>query len=399
MEGPRRADSGGYVMDRTWTIGLRTMACVGVVALGLAVACTSRRGVDGGDDDGPKGTYIDEPVILAYSGPILPSEQIENEYVFDLSQDTLVTSRRYNDILVRYRTVNSCDRLAEVWDNVRQEWRPISWHDSGGCFHDFTTHRHMLSAVGIDAGTVVDSAGRMRIRVYGPYNLWIWTLELHPEYYMIPVSAEAPYPYGRVGLAYGNGHLYVTTGAPPLICEVDASGAILSSFSPPIDKPFGLTFDGEHLWLIGAPDSLFQIRLHGQVVCRFPLPTIWHGDLAWDGETLWLAEEAGQDPHLLAIDPVASCALGEAVITASFPRPGHGRAPGLTWDGSHLLLVCDSLYRITWDGDVSETQPLPFADFLGAAWDGSRLCVVYDGPPGPSGWPTDDWVIACFKLR
>jgi len=373
---------------------------LGLAAMLLVLACTSRRSVDT-QDHGPAGTYIDEPVILAYSGPILPSEQIENEYVFDLSQDTLVTSRRYNDILVRYRTVNSCDRLAEVWDNERQEWRPISWHDSGGCFHEFTTHRHMLSAVGIDAGAVVDSAGQMRIRVYGPYNLWIWTLELHPENYMIPVSPEAP--HGRVGLAYGRGHFYTSTFgtdyATAQVYEVDESGRILSRFTPPMDTPFGLTFDDEDLWVLGLLDTLFKVSLEGEVLCAFPLPTMWGGDLAWDGETLWMTEHRKPEQWLLGIDPEASCESGMAVITDSLPRPGGKSAPGLTWDGSHFLLVSDGLYRLTREGEVVSTYSLPSLVVWGAAWDGSRVCLVTKGPTGPDGWYTDDLVIECFKLR
>jgi len=374
------------------------------VLLSLVLSCATERGTNG-RDSGPEGTYIDEPIILAWSGSISPSEQVENEYVFDLSGDTLVKTGRCNDIFVRYVTNTSCDEDVEVWDCEAKEWRRIAYSIPDAithvCFQSPREQRHALSTWGIPTSVVLDSASRLRVRTLGRVTgLRVWTLEINAEYWMIPLTAEAPYGYG--GLAHVNGHFYTIVFDALMLGEVAHSGEVLHHIQSPVEVPIGLAFDGEGLWVVGFEDTLFKVSLGGEILCRFSLSSIWPGDLAWDGEKLWLSEEENPAPLLWGIDPVASCALGEAVITDTLTRPGGPRAAsGLAWDGSHLLVFTKNsrLYRVERNGCVADSLAIAVSCYWGATWDGSRICLVSSGPTGPTGHPVNERTIACFKLR
>ena len=368
----------------------------------LVLSCATERGTNG-RDSGPEGTYIDEPIILAWSGPFVASENDGNEYIFDLSGDTLVQTGRCNDISLDFLLNQTCSGDIAVWDCASGEWRPLPYFNC--CQFWVCRLGDALSTWGIPTSAVLDTASRARWRLFIP-NLpaRIWTLELHPEYWMIPQSSEEL--YGDGSIAYVDGYFHAVLRYSPMLGRLDRSGQVVSRLPLPVDHPAGLAFDGENMWILGVPDTLFKVSLDGEVLCALAMPTIWDGDLAWDGETLWFAESGYEHPSIWGIDPVASCESGEVVITDTLPSPGvMDAATGLAWDGSHLLVTTQDhgydshLFRVALDGTVTDSVALPVEYVSGATWDGSRLCLISNGPLGPMGHSRRERTIACFKLR
>ncbi|HUU47054.1 MAG TPA: hypothetical protein VM118_15105 [Acidobacteriota bacterium] len=398
---------------------MRRLLRCGVLGLAvLALGCSSERSTNGKVDE-PTGMYSDEPIVLAYSLPIEPvpplgyplmsvpsschslrATSLADEYVFDLSYLPLVKEGRINDISILYFNTSSCDIDVEVWDNDRQQWRQFAFGSDGPCQAFSTGERHILSALAIGAADVLDADSQLRVRAFGHFGApSLWATEVNPEYLMIPVSPQAR--FGRGGLAFGNGSLYSVSFSPfPGIYREDLSNGteLLFPARGSLGAPHGLAHDGESFWLADGTDSIFRLSQTGETLCAFSVPTDYPGGLTWDGANLWLAEYQGPDLRLFEIDPEESCRQGSAVITRTFPTPGGG-CPGLAWDGTHLLVVSDSLYRVSRDGEVVQSYALPLLSVMDIAWDGSRVCMVSRGWGHPGRWFSDEWIISCFRLR
>jgi len=200
--------------------------------------------------------------------------------------------------------------------------------------------------------------------------------------------------HGFDGLTYDGQSLWVSSNASNELYKVSLSGAILEELAAPSRYPFGLAFDGQNLWLADGTDRIFELTPDGDILCEFSVPTDYPGGLAWGDDKLWLTEYGGSQ-SLFGIEPDASCNTGVAVITDELQTPG-GNSYGITWDGTHLLVASDKLYKVTTAGYLAEVYNLPVVSVKDIAWDGEAVWLLNQGPINV--WGCDP-VISRFRLR
>ncbi|HUU47052.1 MAG TPA: hypothetical protein VM118_15095 [Acidobacteriota bacterium] len=405
----------------------RLLRCGALGLALLALGCSSERSANG-DIDEPTGMYIDEPIVLAYSDSLepdkppnyymwtqasskylLPGKLSTNEYIFDFSDVPLVTQGRCNDFLISYRSM--CHDLnLEVWDNERRTWRKLGFR-SPICdlIWSHVEHSHMFSVAGVTGQAALNGDLQVRVRfgwVVPPPKIWV--LEINPEFEIIPDFPEIRYERRALAFA-GDGFYYASACISPDdrfatgMYHTNWSGETRSLFCVPQSAPdypwiTGVACDAEHLWTVLSNGDVRKTDEQGEIICSFETPTGHGGRVTWDGTGLWLTGYTEGNLYLMNIDPEASCEAGQAVITRMIPMPGEGCC-GIAWDGSHILLAADSLYRIAPTGEVTQTYDIPLVDVDGVAWDGSRVCILSHGPPGPGGRTINEMPIACFRLR
>ncbi len=119
-------------------------------------------------------------------------------------------------------------------------------------------------------------------------------------------------------IAWDGEYLWVTSNEGPLY-KVQLAGAsgelrIIDSYAPstgrfPNRTATGLTWDGNHLWLL-VDDILSKLNQVAQPICRIELPSgylqpSWSGwrGLAWDGQFLWVAHS--ETNKVYRVDPAA----------------------------------------------------------------------------------------------
>lgn len=353
----------------------------------------------------PSGSFIDQPIVVKTSDPVLLTRVEGDECVFDLSEAPLVRDGEYNDLLVSYWTVTSCDEDVYVFDSAHRAWEQIGFEiDPGvglGCRESLTQQHHLLSSRGADARECVDDSAHVRILgiglMYGGYIPWVQPIKMNPDYFSVPIPAR----YSDVfnGLAYHGRSLWTSSNWFNKIYNISLTGRILLELDPPSDDPSGMASDGRGLWLADGSDTIFKMDLDGRVLCGFSMDLDSATGLAWGDAKIWVADHGRNVPYrasmIYEVDPGPSCAGGSAVVLNSMETPG-GRARGLAWDGAHLLVASDSLYVLTPDGIITDSYDLPVYNVTDIAWDGEGVWILNSGPKDLTSY---DPVIARFRLR
>jgi outer membrane protein assembly factor BamB len=151
---------------------------------------------------------------------------------------------------------------------------------------------------------------------------------------------------------------------------------------------YGLTFDGEYLWVGDDLDGLiFKVDTSdGSVVdTLFMFFDSNHG-LAWDGEALWVAGDGFDTDYIWRLSPLTGGILDSILVSGFAPEEYIG---GLTWDGNHLWVsiyypnIQPNLYKVDVSTGVAiDTIPSPGLQPQGLAWDGENLWNVMDDNDG-----------------
>ncbi len=354
----------------------------------------------------PDGSYIYDPIVLARSEPAPLSRVEDGEFIIDLSGVPLVKTNLYNDFLISYWTVSSCDEDVYVLDVETASWKQIGFAvdpEAGlGCRPSFMEQLHLLSSQGCEARQCVNDSAQIRLRgnIAAYYKDMIphaEAIRLNPDFFTVAIPVK--YAQGFDGLAYGDGSLWTSTDFFNKIYNIAFTGEVLSEFGPPSARPSGMASDGTNLWLADREGSIFKLGPNGEVLCSFSLEVNSVTGLAYGGDKLWLVDPGSVVPHypafIYGLDTEASCGGDFAVITDTLEVP-EGRPSGLAWDGSHLLVASDSLYRVTETGVLTDSYPLPVYGVRDIAWDGEGVWILNSGPRD---FDAHDPVVTRFRLR
>ncbi len=137
------------------------------------------------------------------------------------------------------------------------------------------------------------------------------------------------------GMTWDGQYLWVTNHVgSDFTLQLDTLGNIISSFPNPSDYMSGLAWNGSELYMgdYYNPDgAIYRVTTSGSIIESFTAPDTQPWDFAWDGVNLWMCDYWSD--WIYQIDPVTHQVL------FSFPSPITEPA-GITWDGSHLW-VCD----------------------------------------------------------
>ena len=148
---------------------------------------------------------------------------------------------------------------------------------------------------------------------------------------------------------------------------------LTDSFDTPQNFPYGLAFDGTHLWVMGQVDTtVYKIDTSGSVVDSFAFPGyISPGDLAFDGTHLWAASTHQEKIHQVSTS---------GVLIQTINAPGDTTS-GLACDGRYLWITSNeasgyTVYKIDRSGNVITSFASPGGGFKGLTFDGRYLWHV-----------------------
>ncbi|MFO7896471.1 MAG: choice-of-anchor D domain-containing protein, partial [Candidatus Cloacimonadales bacterium] len=189
------------------------------------------------------------------------------------------------------------------------------------------------------------------------------------------------------GLAWDGEYLYSgiygVNGSD--IYQIDPSdGSYQLLFSDPeLDDTYGLTYDGEYLWLTdhrnGAsqPAVAYQYDFAGNILAQFDLPDHYMSGLAYDQGNFWAATYYPDGPSIIyQVDN-----SGNILQQLDYSLPSNSEQP---WDlclENGALWVADydddALHKLdTADGTILESQPSENIKPSGVVFDGTYLWYV-----------------------
>jgi len=351
-------------------------------------------------------TYIDDPIVLAESDQISPTDTYGDTSVFECSVIPLVQQSESNDFELSYVTGSSCDEDVWVYNFKTQSWVQIGFSPGPGimCLTVISEQCHLFSAKGFKAEDYLNEMLQMMVRgaVRAPR---VRALRINPDYFTVPLRVERVRDY--YGLTHDGDSLWVSSNLTDRLYNVSFEGYVLNEFESPSEYPFGLAFDGRYLWLADGINQIFKITRDGAALCQFSVPTDYPGGLAWGENQLWLSEYE----HMLltvcslfSIDPQLSCQTGSAVVTNTFEIADIG-GRGLAWNGTNILVAWEDssiserpcwLLKMTPAGQEIQRYELMVKHVQDIAWDENTVWILNYGPKELR---SSNPVISCFKLR
>ena len=162
-----------------------------------------------------------------------------------------------------------------------------------------------------------------------------------------------------------DGYLWNVDYDTKKIYKLDTDGNVLDSFDGPGISLYGLTWDGNYLWVANSGDKIYKLTANGTIIDSFNYSS-GSADLAWDGTYLW-----NSDPYINKIRKLAT----NGTIVSSFNTPGPF-PKGLAWDGVYLWHADynrDKIYKLTTNGTTVDSFNSPGVWPTGLAWDGTYL--------------------------
>ncbi len=147
------------------------------------------------------------------------------------------------------------------------------------------------------------------------------------------------------------------------------AGEIISDIPSPT-SPFGLTWDGENLWVGSYSGILYKVDpTNGDILYQMNAPGTIASGLGWDWHALWVSDR--DNDQIDRVDPVT----GDVLWTLEAPEAWPG---GLGWDGENLwhsnyYSPSHIYYMDEETGMIINDFPAPMERGMGIAWDGISL--------------------------
>lgn len=135
---------------------------------------------------------------------------------------------------------------------------------------------------------------------------------------------------------------------------------------------WSVAWDGANIWTATLDGDVYKLNpITGNVLQSFKAPGPQPWGMTYDGTHLWLVDFA--EKRISKIDPAAGTEL------ASFPTPDPvGGCKGVAWDGTHLNVMgwtSSTIYQMDRSGNLISTILLDHGGGGGIAWDGHHFWV------------------------
>ncbi len=173
----------------------------------------------------------------------------------------------------------------------------------------------------------------------------------------------------------------------PFLINAQTEGVIKTIPSP--DFPYGLTFDGTHLWVgtsYAGGDHIIKIDPNdGAHVDSIPIPEAYQfykvKGLAWDGNYLWVFEDVSGTDKFFKVDP------NSGAILKTIISPENNYIGGMTYIDNHIwysqyyassTIGRDVLIKMDTTGVTVDTIVSVGEQPMGVAFDGQYIWCAED---------------------
>ncbi len=357
----------------------------------------------------PRAMPLGEQIVMEVSeiaGPASGREDEESDILYvtyDLSDVPMVAEGRFDDLILATDTPHLCEEEVEVLEPRTGSWERLSYEEGwywGGCGCITSVYAHLLSSRGLSARKCVSDSLTLKVR-----SRWGWPRELcalvmNPRYESI--SLAIPFHYTRewipddtfgtwctrtcAGIADDGRSIWTWSREAKKLYRLDFDGRVIGEFDGPETDITDVSYDGEHIWLVGASHMLYRLDQSGMVIdtCAAPggLP-VRH--MAWGEGKLWVASEAGWPwRRIFGVEIAAPGNVTDAVVTDSLSV--HRSLAGLAVGNGRLYVSVDSgpprLLEVSFDGELLATHSLTIGSPGDVCWAGGALWMVYESLNG-----------------
>jgi len=149
-----------------------------------------------------------------------------------------------------------------------------------------------------------------------------------------------------------------------------SAGKVVATIPAPGPSPFGLAWDGSHLWCSDKrTNKIYKLNESGKVISSFDSPAKQPGGLMWSGGAIWSV-----NPRTNKIFKLST----SGKVLREFRSPGMFPYSA-AWNGKHILNVDRSkntVYTLTPKGKLVSSIKIHIKHPGGIAWDGKYMWVI-----------------------
>lgn len=197
------------------------------------------------------------------------------------------------------------------------------------------------------------------------------------------ILASYSIPGKASGLAWDGTYLYFgiygSNGENVYRFNPSTATYALQFSNPAIGDSYGMTFDGENLWIIdrdGSPAYAMELSLSGDILSQFDLPDQYMSGIAWDEGDFWVATYYPDPGTVYKVD-------GSGNVLQQFTPPDD-QPWDLAMHGDDLWIVdyfAHMIHKVDQDGNVLESHEAEDQRPAGIVFDGTYVWYV-DGSLG-----------------
>ncbi|MGA1581122.1 MAG: right-handed parallel beta-helix repeat-containing protein [Luminiphilus sp.] len=158
----------------------------------------------------------------------------------------------------------------------------------------------------------------------------------------------------------------------PYVFPDDSERSIELRHGEGLGLTWSLAVAGDTLWTSTLSGDIYQLDAEsGQILKTLKAPSVQPWGMTHDGQHLWITDFAEKRTYRLDTDS------GQELFSFANPSQQAG-AKGLAWDGSHLYIMGwedQTIYKTTTQGQLVATINLQGDGGGGLAWDGSSFWV------------------------
>jgi len=156
----------------------------------------------------------------------------------------------------------------------------------------------------------------------------------------------------------------------------DETRRIVRKIGEGLGLTWSVAWDGHYIWTATLGGTVYKLEpLTGKIVQQFKAPGPQPWGMTFDGQNLWIVDFA--EKRISKVDP----STGKELATYPTPDPVGG-CKGITWDGTYLDIMgwtSPIIYRMDREGHLIETIKLKSGGCGGIAWDGHYFWVPAGG--------------------
>ena len=159
--------------------------------------------------------------------------------------------------------------------------------------------------------------------------------------------------------------------------DEDETRIVINKIGEGLGLTWSITWDGEYIWTAALWGDVYKLDPEtGEIIVHwiFPGPQAW--GMTYDGENLWINDFAEKKVYAVSMN---------GNVISSFEIPDQeGGAKGITWDGEYLYLMgwtTPTIYKLDKSGNLIDTIEIEDGGG-GLTWDGNYFWVPRGGGSG-----------------
>ncbi len=132
-------------------------------------------------------------------------------------------------------------------------------------------------------------------------------------------------PVSNKGMVWVDGYLFVVSYCQNKLYKYDITSREVIAQYPIHNSPFGITYDGNNLWIGSSTGTFYSYDLSGNLVTQFTNTLLGNPAMAWNGDNFIVCSSSNNNPQIYNVDTTGN------VISSAIQTNFNGKINQMVW--------------------------------------------------------------------